>query len=56
MYQKYLDYIKNTGGSPTIEMFDDDWEPIGPMVRRDMLKAGLIEVTESGRLKIKEAA
>jgi hypothetical protein len=56
MFQKYLDYIKNTGGSPTINNFDEDWEPIGPMVRRDMLKAGLITATESGRLKIKEAS
>jgi hypothetical protein len=27
-YQKFLDYIKNTGGSPLIEWFDYDWEEI----------------------------
>lgn len=35
----YIEYIKNTGGEPLIKFFDDDWEPIGPMVRRDMLLA-----------------
>lgn len=42
MYDKYLQYIKNTGGSPKIEHFDSDWEPIGPQVRADMEHAGLI--------------
>lgn len=41
MYQKYLDYIRNTGGVST-DQFDEDWEPIGPMVRRDLVNAGLI--------------
>jgi hypothetical protein len=41
-YQIYLDYIRNTGGYPTIFQFDDDWEPIGPKVREDMKKLGLI--------------
>ena len=31
-YSKYLSYIDNTGGSPTIEQFEDDWEPIGTTV------------------------
>lgn len=47
--QKYLDYIKNTGQDPLLnEQFDDDWEPIGPMVRRDLAAAGLIEQLETG--------
>lgn len=41
-FRKYLDYIKNTGGSPEIRWFDDDWEPIGPLVRKEMREAGLI--------------
>lgn len=40
---KYLEYIDNTGGSPTTQQFDQDWEPIGPLVRRDLTGAGLIE-------------
>lgn len=42
-YKIYLDYIQNTGGSPLIDWFDDDWEPIGPQVRTDMRRAGLIK-------------
>lgn len=49
MFKKYLQYIKNTGGSPKIEEFDDDWEPIGPRVRDDMKRAGLI-YEEGGRV------
>jgi len=36
-YQKYIDYIKNTGGSPTVEMFKEDWEPIGEKILTRML-------------------
>ena len=41
-YQKYLEYIRNSGGSPSIEWFDEDWEPIGLLVREQMKVAGLI--------------
>lgn len=41
-YAKYTDYIKNAGGKPTVEWFDDDWSPIGPQVRQEMKTAGLI--------------
>jgi len=51
-FKKYLEYITNTGGSPTIAMFDDDWEPIGPRVRADMEKQGLIQIS-NGLIKIK---
>ena len=45
--QKYVQYIKNTGQKPlAVEQFDDDWEPIGPMVRRDMQAAKLITVKD----------
>jgi hypothetical protein len=55
MFDRYLDYIKNAGGSPKVEWFDDDYEPVGPTVRSDMEKAGLIR-TVNGRLEIIEAA
>ncbi|NLG18897.1 MAG: hypothetical protein GX556_16350 [Fibrobacter sp.] len=42
MFQRYLEYITNTGGCPKVDQFDEDWEPIGPCVREDMKKAGLI--------------
>ena len=41
---KALQYIVNTGGSISIEHFDEDHEPIGPWLRADLLGAGLIDV------------
>lgn len=41
--QRYVDYINNTGQVPLAESaFDEDWEPIGPMVREEMRGLGLI--------------
>ncbi len=54
MYQKYLEYIKNTGGNPKVSEFDEDWEPIGPRVREDMKRIGLV-VEVDGRLKAAES-
>lgn len=46
---KYVNYIRNTGQVPLrVEHFDDDWDPIGYQVRSDMLKAGLITVSDDG--------
>lgn len=47
--QKYVDYINNVGNFELhAKHFDDDHEPIGPMVRNDMSKLGLIyEITEA---------
>ena len=47
--QKYVDYINNVGDFELqAKHFDDDHEPIGPMVRQDMSKLGLIyEITEA---------
>jgi len=41
-YAKYIEYIKNSGENLKVEWFDEYWEPIGPMVRKDMKQAGLI--------------
>lgn len=51
IYDKYLDYIRNTGGNPTVEWFDEDWEPIGKDVRDRMYEEGLIEYVK-GKIKI----
>ncbi len=49
--QKYVAYIKNTGRVPLLTAwFDEDWEPIGPTVRAEMVKHGLIEETSEGIL------
>jgi len=42
LHREALDYIRNTGGSPKVQWFDDDFEPIGPNLRADMLALGLI--------------
>lgn len=40
---KYCEYIRNTGQVPlTAAAFDDDWDPIGHMVRSEMDRHGLI--------------
>jgi hypothetical protein len=42
--KEYVEYVRNTGQRPlATAAFDEDWEPVGPSVRRDMLAAGLIE-------------
>lgn len=57
--KQYLQYLENTGhaddGLP-ITQFDEDWEPIGPELRRDMLKlrwtaesSGKVFLTLTGR-------
>jgi len=51
-FSRYISYIKNTGGSPRVKQFDDDWEPIGPVVRRDMLRAGLITVSNVQEIQL----
>ena len=44
--QRYVDYIRNTGQKPLpTAAFDDDWEPIGPMIRKEMTALGLIYET-----------
>lgn len=45
-YAKYLEYIKNVGGNPTIIWFDNDWSPIGRTVREEMEAQGIIRVSE----------
>jgi len=53
-FDKYLEYIDNTGGSPTIEQFDEDWEPIGPLVRSDMVLSGVATHTKLGHIERKK--
>lgn len=46
---KYITYIENTNRAPLpIEMFDEDWEPIGPMVRNRLVASGLVTETDGG--------
>ena len=40
---QYLQYVKNTGGNAGIAEFDDDWEPIGPMLRSELMPTYIVE-------------
>jgi hypothetical protein len=51
--KQYLEYIVNTGGYATVAGFDEDWEPIGPMLRRELMPRWLAE--ENGKLVLTEA-
>ena len=50
--QQFIDYIKNTGGSPLIVWFDEDWEPIGPTVRKVLEREGIISYL-NGKILLK---
>lgn len=39
--QTYIDYLRKAGTPLSIEVFDDDWQPIGPLVRRDLVGTGV---------------
>lgn len=46
-----LQYITNTGGTPTIEEFDDDHAPIGMRLRERMLSKG-VAYESGGRILV----
>ena len=52
-YQQFLDYIDNTGGSPKIEEFDEDWDPIGLVIRLKLLEQKLIREEDGIIFRIK---
>jgi hypothetical protein len=45
-YKKYLDYLRNAGPRVKTIHFDEDWEPIGKIIRAEMKAHGLTD--ESG--------
>lgn len=54
--KQYVQYIRNTAQVPLkCEHFDEDWEPVGPMVRRDLVAAGWITEAHDG-LRLTDAA
>lgn len=49
IHKKYVDYINNTGRVPLpVAHFDEDWEPVGPVVRKNMARDDLIQVRGDG--------
>ena len=49
--KQYLDYVVNTGGNASVAAFDDDWEPIGPMVRKELMPRYMV-VGPNGKLAL----
>lgn len=48
LHRAALEYVRNAGGSPSVDWFDEDHEPIGPSLREDLIKAGMIKVVHDG--------
>lgn len=47
--KQYVQYIRNTANVPLkTEHFDDDWEPVGPTLRRQLLALGWITEEADG--------
>lgn len=46
-FTQYIDYIQNCGEKCLVSWFDNDWKPIGNMVRKDMGIAGLIKIKDN---------
>lgn len=42
--KRAIEYIKNTGGNPKVSWFDEDHDPIGPMLRKRLINANLIRI------------
>lgn len=40
--EKYIKYINNCGGKVSVSNFDDDFEPIGTLIRAKLINQGLI--------------
>ena len=52
--QQYVDYIKNTKRVPLpVAFFDDDWEPIGPKVREELMNRGFIYYHKNGGILLR---
>lgn len=57
--QRALQYIHNTGETATVEQFDEDHEPIGPLLRKDLVPkyaapvGVVLKLTDQGRSALK---
>lgn len=47
--KQYVQYVLNTGGNVDVAGFDDDWEPIGPRLRADLIPR-YVTVNANGKL------
>lgn len=44
--RKYTDYIMNTGNRISVEDFDEDWDPIGSIVRKELVAGNYATLTD----------
>ncbi len=49
-----VEYVRNTGGNTTVAIFDDDHEPIGPMLRKEIMPMYVVEQSD-GKLALTDA-
>lgn len=53
-HDEYIQYLRNAGdGSVSTAAFDEDWEPIGPRVRADLVREGRCYEAD-GKIHIKQ--
>lgn len=58
--KRAIQYVINTGGNCTVAIFDDDHEPIGPMLRKEIMplyvaeEFGKLYATDVGRAAVSE--
>lgn len=50
-----LEYVRNTAGHATFNMFVEDHEPIGPQLWGDLNTLGLVRADEQDRVILTEA-
>jgi len=50
-FKLYVEYMHNVGSSLTVSIFDEDWLPAGPLIRRELRAAGIIEERD-GKIEV----
>lgn len=53
MHKQALEYVRNAGGNATVASLDDDFEPIGMMLRENLIPMYIEEV--DGKLVLTDA-
>jgi len=54
VWKRAIEYVRNTGGNCTVEIFDDDNSPIGFQLRRDIMPKYVVE-QPNGKLTLTDA-
>lgn len=48
LQRRALEYVRNAGGSPEVEWFDEDHAPIGHNLRSDLRRMGMVVERRDG--------